>query len=79
MPSCRTPLKYKNGESGTTAPTHRSSAASLSWITVGRREVIYMDVQIFNKPVFADNFWLQTALLVVAVAILIALAAKYVW
>jgi len=38
-----------------------------------------MDVQIFNKPVFADNFWLQTALLVVAVAILIALAAKYVW
>jgi hypothetical protein len=38
-----------------------------------------MNVQIFNKPVFADNFWLQTALLVVAAAILIALAAKYVW
>ena len=38
-----------------------------------------MNVQIFNKPVFADNFWLQTALLIVAAAILIALAAKYVW
>jgi len=38
-----------------------------------------MNVQIFNKPVFADNFWLETALLVVAAAILIALTAKYVW
>jgi hypothetical protein len=38
-----------------------------------------MNVQIFNKPVFADNFWLETAILVITVAILIALTARYVW
>jgi hypothetical protein len=79
MPSCRKPLKYKKARERRDRSTHRSS---LSWITVtpvGRRKVIHMNVQIFNKPVFADNFWLQTALLVVAAAILIALAAKYVW
>jgi hypothetical protein len=38
-----------------------------------------MNVQIFNKPVFAGNFWLETAILVITVAILIALTARYVW
>jgi hypothetical protein len=38
-----------------------------------------MNVRIFDKPLFADNFWPETAILVVAVAVLIALAAKYVW
>ena len=35
--------------------------------------------EIFDKPLFADNFWLETAILVVTVAVLTALAAKYVW
>jgi hypothetical protein len=38
-----------------------------------------MNVRVFDKPLFADNFWLEPAILVVAVAVLIALAAKYVW
>jgi hypothetical protein len=37
-----------------------------------------MNVQIFNKP-FAESLWLQTAVLVVLTAVLIAVAAKYVW
>jgi hypothetical protein len=28
---------------------------------------------------FANNFWVQTAALVIAVAVLITIAAKYVW
>jgi hypothetical protein len=38
-----------------------------------------MDTQITNKRTFANNFWLQTAVLVIAVLVLIALAAKFVW
>jgi hypothetical protein len=38
-----------------------------------------MNVQIFNKPILADNFWLDTAIVIVTVAILIALATRYVW
>jgi hypothetical protein len=38
-----------------------------------------MNVRVFDKPFFADNFWLETAILVITVAVLIALAAKYVW
>jgi hypothetical protein len=37
-----------------------------------------MNVQIFNKP-FAESFWLQTTVLVVLTAVLIAVAARYVW
>ena len=35
-----------------------------------------MNVQIFNKPIFAGNFWLETAIVIVTVAI--ALATRYV-
>jgi len=38
-----------------------------------------MDKQIQNTSGFANNFWLQMAVLVIAVGGLIALAAKYVW
>lgn len=38
-----------------------------------------MTTQLTNKGGFANNFWLQTAVLVIAVAFLIALAAKFVW
>ena len=38
-----------------------------------------MNVQIFNKPILAGNFWLDTAIVIVTVAILIALATRYVW
>jgi hypothetical protein len=37
-----------------------------------------MNVQIFNKP-FTESFWLQTAVLVGLTAVLIAVAARYVW
>jgi hypothetical protein len=37
-----------------------------------------MNVQIFNKP-FIESFWLQTATLVALTALLVAIAAKYVW
>jgi hypothetical protein len=40
--------------------------------------VTAMNVQIFNKP-FIESFWLQTAALVILTAVLIAVAAKYVW
>jgi hypothetical protein len=33
---------------------------------------------IFNEH-FAENFWLQTAVLIVLTAVLIAAASKYVW
>jgi hypothetical protein len=42
------------------------------------REVTAVDVQIFNKP-FAESFWLQIAVLVVLTAVLISVAARYVW
>jgi len=32
-----------------------------------------------SKGGFANNFWLQTAVLVIVVAGLISIAAKYVW
>jgi hypothetical protein len=38
-----------------------------------------MDTQITNKGSFAQNFWLQSAVLVIAVVVLIALAAKFIW
>ncbi len=38
-----------------------------------------MTTQVTSKGGFANNFWLQTAVLVVVVAFLIALAAKFVW
>jgi hypothetical protein len=38
-----------------------------------------MDTRITNKGGFTNNFWLQTALLVIAVVVLIALAAKFIW
>jgi hypothetical protein len=53
---------------------------SLSWIAVlpiGLREAIQMNVQIFNKPILAGNFWLETAIVIVTVEILIALVTKY--
>jgi hypothetical protein len=37
-----------------------------------------MNVQIFNKP-FIESFWLQTAALVILTAVLITVAARYVW
>jgi hypothetical protein len=37
-----------------------------------------MNVPIFNKH-FGDNFWLQAAVMVVLTAMLIAVAARYVW
>jgi hypothetical protein len=37
-----------------------------------------MTTQVTSKGGFANNFWLQTAVLVVG-AFLIALAAKFVW
>jgi len=38
-----------------------------------------MDTQIRNTNGFANNVWLQMAVLVIAVGGLIALAAKYIW
>jgi hypothetical protein len=45
---------------------------------VCRREVILMNVQIFNKR-FGESFWLQTTALVIVTLALIALGAKYLW
>jgi membrane protein implicated in regulation of membrane protease activity len=36
-----------------------------------------MDTQITNKHGFANNFWLQMTLLVIATVVVIALAARY--
>jgi len=38
-----------------------------------------MNTQITNKSTFANSFWLQSVVLPIAVVVLIALAAKYVW
>jgi hypothetical protein len=38
-----------------------------------------MTTQVTNKGGFANNFWLQTAVLFIVVAGLIAIAAKFVW
>jgi hypothetical protein len=38
-----------------------------------------MNTQITNQGAFAKNFWLQSAVLVIAVVALIALAATYIW
>jgi hypothetical protein len=38
-----------------------------------------MATQVTNKGGFANNFWLQTAVLLIVVAFLIAIAAKFVW
>jgi hypothetical protein len=38
-----------------------------------------MTIQVKNKGGFANNFWLQTAMLFIVVAFLIAIAAKFVW
>ena len=38
-----------------------------------------MNMQTRPQGSFASNIWLQFALLVIAVVVLIALAAKYIW
>jgi len=38
-----------------------------------------MDMQTSSKGGFISNFWIQTAALGILAAILIALAAKYIW
>ena len=38
-----------------------------------------MNTQIGNTSGFANNLWVQLAVLVVAIGGLIALAAKYIW
>ena len=38
-----------------------------------------MNTQTSNKGGFANNFWAQIAALVIVIAILILLAAKYIW
>jgi len=38
-----------------------------------------MEIQTRNQGGFANNFWLQMVALVAVVAVIIALAAKYVW
>jgi hypothetical protein len=38
-----------------------------------------MNFQTTHKGGFANNFWLQTAVLLIVVAFLIAIAAKFVW
>jgi hypothetical protein len=38
-----------------------------------------MNTQISNKAGFANNFWVQVTALIVVTAVIIALAAKYIW
>jgi hypothetical protein len=38
-----------------------------------------MDTQIRNSGGFANNLWVQLAVLVIVIGGLIALAAKYIW
>ena len=38
-----------------------------------------MNTQISNKTGFANNFWVQVTALIVVTAVIIALAAKYIW
>ncbi len=38
-----------------------------------------MNGQIGSKGGLANNFWLQMAVLAVAVIVVVALAAKYIW
>ena len=46
---------------------------------LSRREVTAVNFQTANKSGFANNLWLQIAVLVIVVAGLIAIAAKYIW
>ena len=43
------------------------------------REVIPMNAEIRRQGGLASNLWVQFAALVIVVAVLIALAAKYIW
>jgi len=69
---------------GTTERAARLPAPSrrFFWITVfpaiSRREVILMNVQIFDKR-FSENLWLQMATVAIVTLALIALGARYVW
>jgi hypothetical protein len=59
-----------------------SARADWSLAVAGRidgREVTAVNLQTANKSGIANNFWLQTAVLVIVVAGLIAIAAKYIW
>ena len=38
-----------------------------------------MTTQISNRGGLANNFWMQMAILAIAVIVVIALAAKYIW
>ena len=38
-----------------------------------------MDTQVRNTGGFANNLWVQMAVLAIAVGFLIALAAKFIW
>jgi hypothetical protein len=38
-----------------------------------------MTTHVTSKGGFANNFWLQTAVLLIVVAFMIVIAAKFVW
>ena len=76
------PLSDKEPRERRDCPLSPLPAAPLrldQWFpAVCRREVILMNVQIFNKR-FGESFWLQTTALAIVTLALIALGAKYVW
>ena len=63
------------------SPFCHSQPRRFFWITVfpaiSRREVILMNVQIFDKRF--SEMWLQMATVAIVTLALIALGARYVW
>lgn len=56
----------------------RQVKPSLFLIAKSRHVIRHQETQIRQQGGFA-NFWVQIAALVIAVAVVIALAAKYIW
>jgi hypothetical protein len=76
----------RNRDSGASADISRSNRAAcrrLSWVDSAghwpKGGDPTMATQVTNKGGFANNFWLQTVVLLIVVAFLIAIAAKFVW
>jgi hypothetical protein len=49
------------------------------WAVVYCKEVMTVDMPTSDKSGLTNNFWVQVAALVIVCAVLIALAAKYIW
>jgi hypothetical protein len=65
-------LKLEGAKAGSGWPIHL-------WAVVFYKEVMTVDMQTSDKSGLTNNLWVQVAALVIVCAVIIALAAKYIW